>query len=90
MNKTDLVKKMAEAANISQADAKKALDAATAAIKDALVAGDKVALVGFGTFSVSERAAREGINPTNKQKIQIAAKKVAKFKAGAEIVVALN
>ena len=90
MNKTDLVKKMAEAANISQADAKKALDAATAAIKDALVAGDKVALVGFGTFSVSERAAREGINPTNKQKIQIAAKKVAKFKAGAEIVDALN
>ena len=90
MNKTDLVKKMAEAANISQADAKKALDAATAAIKDALVAGDKVALVGFGTFSVSERAAREGINPTTKQKIQIAAKKVAKFKAGAEIVDALN
>ncbi|MCH5312051.1 MAG: HU family DNA-binding protein [Prevotella sp.] len=90
MNKTDLVKKMAEGANISQADAKKALDAATAAIKDALVAGDKVALVGFGTFSVSERAAREGINPTNKQKIQIAAKKVAKFKAGAEIVDALN
>lgn len=90
MNKTDLVKKMAEAANISQADAKKALDAATAAIKDALVAGDKVALVGFGTFSVSERAAREGINPANKQKIQIAAKKVAKFKAGAEIVDALN
>lgn len=90
MNKTDLVKKMAEGANISQADAKKALDAATAAIKDALVAGDKVALVGFGTFSVSERAAREGINPLSKQKIQIAAKKVAKFKAGAEIVDALN
>lgn len=90
MNKTDLVKKMAEAANISQADAKKALDAATTAIKDALAAGDKVALVGFGTFSVSERAAREGINPLSKQKIQIAAKKVAKFKAGAEIVDALN
>lgn len=90
MNKTDLVKKMAEGAGISQADAKKALDAATAAIKDALVAGDKVALVGFGTFSVNERPAREGINPATKQKITIAAKKVAKFKAGTEITDALN
>lgn len=90
MNKTDLVKKMAEAANISQADAKKALDAALESIKETLVAGDKVALIGFGTFSVNERPAREGINPATKQKITIAAKKVAKFKAGAEITNALN
>ena len=71
------------------AKAKKALDATVAAIKDALVAGDKVALVGFGTFSVSERPAREGINPATKQKIKIAAKKVAKFKVGAELADAL-
>lgn len=90
MNKTDLAKKMAESAGISQASAKKALDAALAAIKDALVAGDKVALIGFGTFSVNERPAREGINPATKQKITIAAKKVAKFKAGAEIASAIN
>lgn len=90
MNKTDLVKKMAVAANISQADAKKALDAALESIKETLVAGDKVALIGFGTFSVNERPAREGINPATKQKITIAAKKVAKFKAGAEITNALN
>ena len=71
-------------------EAKKALEATTAAIKDALVAGDKVALIGFGTFSVNERPAREGINPATKEKIQIAAKKVAKFKAGAELSDALN
>ena len=60
-----------------------------AAVKDALIAGDKVALVGFGTFSVNERPAREGINPATKEKITIAAKKVAKFKAGAELANAL-
>ena len=75
---------------MSKADAKKALDATVKAIKDALVAGDKIALVGFGTFSVGERPAREGINPATKEKIQIAAKKVAKFKAGAELADALN
>ncbi len=61
-----------------------------AALKDALVAGDKIQLVGFGTFSVNERPAREGINPATKQKIAIAAKKVAKFKAGAELADAVN
>ena len=75
---------------MTKADAKKALEATTAAIKDALVAGDKVALIGFGTFSVNERPAREGINPATKQKITIAAKKVAKFKAGADLDEALN
>jgi DNA-binding protein HU-beta len=59
-------------------------------LKEALIAGDKIQLVGFGTFSVNERPAREGINPATKEKIQIAAKKVAKFKAGAELADALN
>jgi len=90
MNKTELIDKIAAGANLSKADAKKALDATVAAIKDALVAGDKIQLVGFGTFAVSERPAREGINPATKEKIQIAAKKVAKFKAGAEFADAIN
>ena len=89
MNKTELVEKIAAGAGLSKVDAKKALDATVAAIKDALVAGDKVALVGFGTFSVNERPAREGINPATKEKIQIAAKKVATFKSGAEPAAAL-
>ena len=89
MNKADLIEKIAAGAAISKADAKKALDATVGAIKDALVAGDKVSLIGFGTFIVSERPAREGINPATKEKIQIAAKKVAKFKAGAELAKAL-
>jgi DNA-binding protein HU-beta len=90
MNKTELVEKIAAGAGLSKVDAKKALDATVAAIKDALIAGDKIALVGFGTFAVSERPAREGINPRSKEKIQIAAKKIAKFKAGAELADALQ
>ena len=90
MNKTELIDKIAAGAGISKADAKKALDATTNALKEALVAGDKIQLVGFGTFSVSERPAREGINPATKEKIQIEAKKVAKFKAGAELADAIN
>ena len=90
MNKTELIEKIAAGSGLSKADAKKALDATVTAVKDALVAGDKISLVGFGTFSVSERPAREGINPATKEKIQIAAKKVAKFKAGAELNEALN
>jgi DNA-binding protein HU-beta len=90
MNKTELVEKIAAGAAITKVDAKKALDAAVAAVKDALIAGDKVSLIGFGTFSVNERPAREGINPATKAKIKIAAKKVAKFKAGVELAEALN
>ena len=89
MNKTELIDKIAAGAGLTKADAKKALDATTAAIKEALVAGEKVQLIGFGTFSVNERPAREGINPATKEKIQIAAKKVAKFKAGAELAESL-
>ena len=90
MNKTELIDKIAAGAGISKADSKKALDATVNALKEALIAGDKIQLVGFGTFSVNERPAREGINPATKEKIQIAAKKVAKFKAGAEFSDALN
>lgn len=85
MNKTQLIDKIAAGAGLTKTDAKKALEATTAAIQEALVAGDKVALIGFGTFAVNERPAREGVNPANGQKIQIAAKKVAKFKAGKEL-----
>ena len=90
MNKTELIDKIAAGAGISKAVSKKALDATVNALKEALIAGDKIQLVGFGTFSVNERPAREGINPATKEKIQIAAKKVAKFKAGAELADALN
>lgn len=89
MNKTELIEKIAAGAGLTKVDAKKALDATVVAIKDALVAGDKVALVGFGTFAVNQKPAREGVNPATKQKITIAAKKVAKFKAGAELADAL-
>ena len=90
MNKTELIEKIANSANLSKADAKKALDATVDAIKAALGEGDKVQLIGFGTFSVNERPAREGINPATKEKITIAAKKVAKFKAGAELADAIK
>ncbi len=90
MNKTELINKIAEGAGISKADAKKALEATVDSIKEALIAGDKIQLIGFGTFAVSERPAREGINPATKEKIQIPAKNVAKFKAGAELNDALN
>jgi len=90
MNKTELINKIAADANLSKADAKKALEATVKALKDALVAGDKVQLIGFGTFSVSERPARQGINPATKAKIEIPAKKVAKFKAGAELADAIK
>ena len=90
MNKTELIEKIAEGSGLSKTACKKAVDAAIDAVRDALVAGDKVALVGFGTFSVAERPAREGINPATKEKIQIAAKKQVKFKAGSELADALN
>ncbi len=90
MNKSELVSAISAGAELSKADAKKALDAALNAIADALKAGDKVALLGFGNFVVAERPARTGINPATKEKIEIAAKKVIKFKAGAELADALN
>ena len=85
MNKTELVNAIAEDAKLSKVDAKAALDATLKAISNALANNDKVALVGFGTFAVSEKAARTGINPSTKEKIQIPAKKVVKFKSGTEL-----
>ena len=82
MNKTDLVAAVAAQAGLTKAQAQKAVEATVDAIAGALKGGDKVQLVGFGTFSVVEKAAREGVNPATGAKIQIPAKKVAKFKAG--------
>ena len=90
MNKSELIAMIADVAGLSKADAKKALDATVDVLKEALVAGEKIQLVGFGTFAVAERPAREGINPATKEKIQIPARKVAKFKAGAELSEAVN
>ena len=89
MNKSELINALAEKTSFSKKDAEKALNAFVETINGALAKGEKVQLIGFGTFSVNERPAREGINPATKQKIQIAAKKVAKFKAGAELAEAL-
>jgi len=85
MNKTQLVAKIAEGAGLSKVDAKKALEATLNAITDAVKGGDKVALIGFGTFSVTKRAARKGINVITKKAINIPAKKVVKFKAGVDL-----
>ena len=90
MNKTELVSSIAAKAGLSKADSKKALDATVEAIVEALKAGDKVSLVGFGTFAVAERPARQGINPATKAPISIPAKKVAKFKVGADLDAAIN
>jgi len=85
MNKSELIDSIADGANLSKADAKRALDAFIDSTGSALKKGDKVALVGFGTFSVSNRSARKGRNPQTGQEIQIAAKNVVKFKAGADL-----
>lgn len=85
MNKTELIKAVAAGANLTQADAKAAVEATLNAIADSLKKEEPVALLGFGTFSINERPAREGINPATKEKIQIAAKKVVKFKAGSQL-----
>ncbi len=85
MNKTELIAKVAEIAGLSKVDAKKAVDAAVDAVKDALKKGEKVQLPGVLTLSVEERAARKGINPATKQTITIPAKKVVKVKVGSEL-----
>ena len=85
MNKTELIEKVAKNADLAKVDAKKAVEVALDAFKDALVKGDKIQLIGFGTFSVAERAARKGINVLTKKTINIPAKKVVKFKAGADL-----
>lgn len=85
MNKTELINAVAAKAEISKNDADKALAAVLGAIEEALVNGDKVQLIGFGTFEVKERAARTGHNPKTGASIEIAASKVPSFKAGAAL-----
>ena len=90
MTKADLVNAMAEKAGLSKTDTEEALKAFIETVTGALKSGDKVALVGFGTFSVGDRAARTGQNPQTGQKIEIAAAKVPKFKAGKALKDAVN
>ena len=90
MNKAELINAIAAESGLSKADSKKAIEAFVSSVTNALKDGGKISLVGFGTFSVSERAERTGINPSTKQTITIPAKKVAKFKAGAELSAAVE
>ena len=85
MNKSELVEEMAEAGGISKAAAEKALAGALGAITKAMKKGDKVTLVGFGTFSVSKRAARQGRNPQTGKSITIKARNVVRFKPGSKL-----
>ena len=90
MNKSELVAAIATSADITKADAERALNGTLEAITDALSKGDKVALIGFGTFSTTKRAARDGRNPQTGKAMKIKAKTVAKFKAGAKLADAVN
>lgn len=90
MNKTELVAAVAEQAGLSKKDAEAAVKAFTDVVAEALKAGDKIQLVGFGTFEVSERAARTGRNPQTGAEMTIAASKAPKFKAGKALKDSLN
>lgn len=90
MNKSDLISAMADGAGISKAQAGEALNSMLSSTSDCLKKGDKLILVGFGTFSVSNRAARTGRNPRTGKEIQIPAKNVVKFKAGSELASKVN
>ena len=90
MTKADLINAIAEKAEFSKKDSEKALNAVISSITDALVSGDKVQIVGFGTFEVRQRDAKEAINPRTKEKIQIPAKKAPAFKAGKALKDAVN
>lgn len=85
MNKSDLINSIASDANITKVQAQAALNSFLESTSSALKKGDKVILVGFGTFSVAKRAARTGRNPQTGKEIKIAAKKVVKFKPGSEL-----
>ena len=85
MNKTELISAIAEKAGLSKESAKKALEAFLSSVEETLAKGEKLTLVGFGTFSVVKKAARTGVNPATKQPIKIPAKNVVKFKAGASL-----
>ncbi|MBO4916241.1 MAG: HU family DNA-binding protein [Oscillospiraceae bacterium] len=90
MNKTELIAAMAEKSELTKKDAEKALAAFLESVEGALKKGDKVQLVGFGTFEVKQRAARTGINPQTKKPVKIAASKAPSFKAGKAFKDALN
>ncbi len=90
MNKSDLIDGMAEDAGITKAAAKKALESFLGNVEGSLKKGNRVSLVGFGSWSVSKRAAREGRNPQTGKTIKIAAKKVVKFKAGSDLSNSVN
>ena len=90
MNKAEIIDAIATATNLTKADSGRALDAFMEATTKALKKGDKLTLVGFGTFSVAKRNARTGRNPQTGKAIQIKAKKVAKFKPGAELAKVVN
>ena len=90
MNKADLINKIAEEASLSKLQASEALDAVLNGITGTLRSGGKVTLVGFGTFSVSRRSARKGRNPQTGKEINIAARTVARFKAGKELAAKVN
>jgi len=90
MNKSDLIESMASNAGISKAAAGKALDGMMKSITGELMTGGRVSLVGFGSFSVSDRAARDGRNPQTGATIKIPARKVVKFKAGSELKESVN
>lgn len=90
MNKADLIEGMANDSGLAKADAKKALDSFVNVTTAALKKGDRVALVGFGSFSVNKRAARTGRNPQTGASIKIKAKNVVKFKAGADLSANVN
>lgn len=85
MNKTELIAKVADAADLTKKDATKAVEAVFNTISDALKTGDKVQLIGFGNFEVRERSARKGRNPQTGQEIEIAASKVPAFKPGKQL-----
>ncbi|MEI6488342.1 MAG: HU family DNA-binding protein [Bacteroidota bacterium] len=90
MNKAELIDAIASESKLTKADSARALTAFVSATTKALKKGDRVALVGFGSFSISKRAARTGRNPQTGKAIKISAKKVAKFKAGAELSKTVN
>ena len=90
MNKAELIDAIANESGLTKTDAKKALDGFISAVGKSLKGGDKIYLVGFGTFSVSERAARTGRNPRTKTEIKIPAKKVVRFKSGSELSGSVN
>jgi DNA-binding protein HU-beta len=90
MNKAELIDAIASQSGLSKVDAKKALDGFVAATSEAMKAGDRISLVGFGSFSVSKREARTGRNPQTGKEIAIAAKNVVRFKAGAELSANVN